>query len=283
MAQKRVNVTIHSQEKLAEGIYSMWLNAPEAAALAKPGQFIAVYTNDQSRLLPRPISICETDKENGRLRIVYRIAGAGTLEFSRYHAGDQLDIMGPLGNGYALKDKKAFLIGGGIGIPPMLELAKNLDCEKTAVLGYRDSETFLADEIGKYAEVVIASDDGSVGTKGNVIDAIRANGLTADVIYACGPTPMLKGLKEYAAENGIECWISLEEKMACGIGACLGCVCHTKEIDHHSNVRNTRICKDGPVFLADDVELLSTDQQRERIASGHQTDGCMCGTVKIKE
>ena len=283
MAQKRVNVTIHSQEKLAEGIYSMWLDAPEVAAEAKPGQFIAVYTNDQSKLLPRPISICEADKENGRLRIVYRIAGAGTLEFSQYHAGDKLDIMGPLGNGFTLQNKKAFLIGGGIGIPPMLELAKNLDCEKIAVLGYRDAETFLADEIGKFAEVVIASDDGSVGTKGNVIDAIKANGLTADVIYACGPTPMLMGLKKYAAENGIECWISLEEKMACGIGACLGCVCHTKDIDEHANVRNTRICKDGPVFNAEVVELLNTDQQRERIASGHQTEGCKCHTIKIKE
>lgn len=283
MAQKKVNVKIHSQEKLADGIYSMWLDAPEMAKTAVPGQFIAVYTNDRSKLLPRPISICEADKENGRLRIVYRIAGAGTLEFSRYGEGDRLDIMGPLGNGFPLKDRKAFLIGGGIGIPPMLELAKNLNCEKTVVLGYRDSATFLADEIGKYADVVIASEDGSVGTKGNVIDAIRAGGLTADVIYACGPTPMLKALKAYAAENGIECWISLEEKMACGIGACLGCVCHTKEIDHHSNVRDTRICKDGPVFLADDVELLSTDEQRERIASGHQTEGCMCGTVKVKE
>lgn len=283
MAQKKVNVKIHSQEKLADGIYSMWLDAPEMAKTAVPGQFIAVYTNDRSKLLPRPISICEADKKNGRLRIVYRIAGAGTLEFSRYGEGDRLDIMGPLGNGFPLKDRKAFLIGGGIGIPPMLELAKNLNCEKTAVLGYRDSATFLADEIGKYADVVIASEDGSVGTKGNVIDAIRAGGLKADVIYACGPTPMLKALKAYAAENGIECWISLEEKMACGIGACLGCVCHTKEIDHHSNVRNTRICKDGPVFLADDVELLSTDEQRERIASGHQTEGCMCGTVKVKE
>ncbi len=278
MIQKKVNVVVNSQERLADGIYSMWLDVPEMAQAAKPGQFIAVYTNDSSRLLPRPISICEVDRENGRLRIVYRIAGAGTLEFSKYKAGDRLDIMGPLGNGFPLKDKKAFLTGGGIGIPPMLELAKNLACEKPAGIGYRDAETFLADEIGKYASLVIATEDGSVGTRGNVIDAIKENGLTADVIYACGPTPMLKALKAYAAENGIECWISLEEKMACGIGACLGCVCHSKEVDEHSNIKNKRICKDGPVFLADDVELLSVDEQRERIGSG-----CMCGTVKVKE
>ena len=116
-----------------------------------------------------------------------------------------------------------------------------------------------------------------------MIDAIRTKGLKADVIYACGPTPMLKALKAYAAENGIECWISLEEKMACGIGACLGCVCHTKDIDSHSNVRNTRICKDGPVFPAEAVELLTVEEQRERIASGHQTETCACSRVKIKE
>ena len=255
MAQKKVNAVIHSQEKLAEGIYSMWLDAPEMAEAAVPGQFIAVYTNDPSKLLPRPISICEADKENGRLRIVYRIAGAGTKEFSECKAGDTLDIMGPLGNGFPLKKKKAFLIGGGIGIPPMLELAKNLDCEKTAVIGYRDKETFLADELRKYADVVIATEDGSVGTKGNVIDAIKENGLEADVIYACGPMPMLRALKAYAMEHDMECYVSMEERMACGIGACLACVCKTKDKDAHSNVNNKRICKEGPVFNAKEVEL----------------------------
>ena len=137
----------------------------------------------------------------------------------------------------------------------MLELAKNLDCEKTAVIGYRDQETFLADELRKYADVVIATEDGSVGTKGNVIDAIRAEKLTADIIYACGPTPMLKALKAYAMENGIECYISLEEKMACGVGACLACVCQSTEVDGHSHVHNKRICKDGPVFLSTEIEL----------------------------
>ena len=264
----KLTAKVVSQEAVTDDICSMWIQADAIAKAAKPGQFISVYTKDKSKVLPRPISLCEVDKEQGRLRIVYRVVGAGTREFSAYQAGDDIEIMGPLGNGFPLKEKKAFLIGGGIGIPPMLELAKNLDCEKTAVIGYRDQETFLADELRKYADVVIATEDGSVGTKGNVIDAIRAEKLTADIIYACGPTPMLKALKAYAMENGIECYISLEEKMACGIGACLGCVCHSKDIDEHSNVRNKRICKDGPVFRAEEVELLTPDEQRERIASG---------------
>ena len=275
MAENKKNVKLCSQEMMADGIYSMWLEAPEMAAAAKPGQFIAVYPKDSAKLLPRPISICEIDRENGRLRIVYRIAGGGTLEFSAYRAGDMVSVMGPLGNGFPLKDKKAFLIGGGIGIPPLLELFKELDCEKTAVLGYRDSQMFLNEEFEACGSVVYATEDGSAGTKGNVLDAIRENGLTADIIYACGPTPMLKAIKAYAMENGIECYISLEEKMACGIGACLGCVCHSKDVDSHSNVRNKRVCKDGPVFLAEEVEILSSEEQRERIGSG-----CMCGTVK---
>ena len=254
MGKVKTTAKVVSQEALAADIYSMWIEAPEIAAAAKPGQFLSVYTKDAGRLLPRPISICETDKGRGRLRIVYRVAGAGTAEFSGYRAGDDIAVMGPLGNGFPLKSKKAFLIGGGIGIPPMLELSKNLECEKQIVLGYRD-ELFLNREFEPFGRVYVATEDGSAGTKGNVLDAIRENGLTADVIYACGPTPMLRALKAYAQERKIECWISLEERMACGIGACLACVCRSTDVDEHSHVHNKRICKDGPVFSAQEVEL----------------------------
>lgn len=254
MAQVKINGMVKSQEKLASGVYSMWIEAPQIAEQAVAGQFISVYTKDPSRLLPRPISLCEIDREAGSIRIVYRVVGAGTSEFSCYKEGDSIEVMGPLGNGFPLKEKRAFLIGGGIGIPPMLELAKELNCEKTAVLGYRD-ELFLEKELGSYSNVYVATEDGSAGTKGNVLDAIREGNLEADIIYACGPTPMLRAVKEYAAEKGIECYLSLEEKMACGIGACLACVCQSKEVDHHSHVHNKRICKDGPVFAAEEVEL----------------------------
>ena len=123
------------------------------------------------------------------------------------------------------------------------------------MLGYRDSQMFLKEEFEAYGPVYAATEDGSAGTKGNVLDAIREQGLKADIIYACGPTPMLRALKAYAAEQGMECWLSLEEKMACGVGACLACVCQSKDIDRHSQVHNKRICKDGPVFLADEIEL----------------------------
>ena len=169
---------------------------------------------------------------------------------------DQIKIMGPLGNGYTLSDKKAILVAGGIGIPPMLQLAKELKrVEKTIVLGYRDSQTFLKDELERYGRVVAASEDGSVGVKGNVLDAIREEGIEGDIIYSCGPTSMLRAVKAYAEEKGMEAQISLEERMACGIGACLACVCQSKEVDGHSHVHNKRICKDGPVFDAQEVEL----------------------------
>ena len=256
MAEKfKEQAVIISQEEIAPAIYSLWIKTDKIAQYAKAGQFISIYCEDGSRLLPRPISICEIDKEDCALHLVYRIAGAGTEEFSQKQTGDYLSVMGPLGNGFPLKSKKAFLIGGGIGIPPMLELAKQLNCEKQIILGYRNSDMFLLDEFKKQGKVYIATEDGSVGTKGNVMDAIRENALEADVIYACGPTPMLRAIKKYAEENGIECYISLEERMACGIGACLACVCKSREKDAHSNVNNKRICKDGPVFLSTEVEI----------------------------
>ena len=260
MAKQKENAVVHSQKQLADGIYSMWINT-EAAKDAKPGQFISMYTIDGSKLLPRPISICEIDKENGRLRVVYRVTGpkTGTEEFSKLKAGDIIPVIGPVGNGFPYEKaegKKVFLMGGGIGVPPILELAKQMDCEKKQiVVGYRDAQTFLKEEFEQSGELYISTEDGSVGTKGNVMDAIRENALEADMIYACGPTPMLRAIKQYAEENGIECYISLEERMACGIGACLACVCKSKEKDAHSNVNNKRICKDGPVFLSTEVEI----------------------------
>lgn len=257
--RQRETVTVVSQEQLADGIFSMWLQT-EAAKTAKPGQFISMYTNDGSKLLPRPISICEIDAEKSQLRVVYRVTAekTGTEQFSKMKAGDTLPIIGPLGNGFPLEagqGKRAFLVGGGIGVPPILELAKQLDCEKQIIMGYRDADTFLKEQFEENGTVYISTEDGSVGTKGNVMDAIRENGLGADIIYACGPTPMLRAIKQHAEENGIECYISLEERMACGIGACLACVCQSKEKDHHSNVNNKRICKDGPVFLSTEVEI----------------------------
>ncbi|HJA07057.1 MAG TPA: dihydroorotate dehydrogenase electron transfer subunit [Candidatus Mediterraneibacter pullicola] len=260
MTRQKENAVILSQEKIAQDIYSMWIRT-EAAESAVPGQFISMYTRDESKLLPRPISICEINKTEGSLRVVYRVTGehTGTEQFSRMKAGDVIPVIGPLGNGFPhekAEGKRAFLMGGGIGVPPILELAKQMKCEKKQIIvGYRDRETFLKDEFGQNGEVYISTEDGSAGTKGNVMDAIRENALGADIIYACGPTPMLRAIKTYAEENGIECYLSLEERMACGIGACLACVCKSKEKDHHTNVYNKRVCKDGPVFLSTEVEI----------------------------
>ncbi len=291
----REQTEILRQERIAPDIFSLWVRTEKIAADAVPGQFLSVYCDEESRLLPRPLSICETD--GAALRLVYRVAGAGTREFSEKKAGDSLRVLGPLGNGFPLQEKKAILIGGGIGIPPMLELAKRYPGEKQIVLGYNDENTFLADEFIKLTKeaygrekernarerepvdrggeashlggevsayggqwfgrcaVSIATTDGSVGTKGTVLDAIAANGLSAEVFYACGPTPMLRAVKEYATARDKECWLSLEERMACGIGACLSCVCHSTEADGHSKVKNKRVCKDGPVFEAREVRL----------------------------
>ena len=255
MSKKQVMAEIIRHTSLSDGIFDMTLKAEEIAKEAKAGQFISVYLNNKRKILPRPITICGIDKEAGTLRIVYRTVGDGTKELSDYKEGEMVKILGPLGNGFTQKDKKAILIGGGIGIPPMLELMKQLDCDKTAVLGYRDNDMFLKDEFEAVGDVVISTEDGSFGTKGNVIDAIKEQGVEGSIIYACGPTPMLRGIKAYAEEMGIEAQISMEERMACGVGACLACVYKSKDVDSHSHVHNKRVCKDGPVFDAREVEL----------------------------
>ena len=258
MAKLKMNSTVIEQKMIADGICSMWLDAKEIAVQAKPGQFISVYSNDKSRVLPRPISICEIDREKGTLRIVYRVVGKGTEEFSKAEAGDSFEILGPLGNGFPIeeaKGKKVLMIGGGIGVPPMLQTAKEIEGEAIIVSGYRNQDLFLKEELESAGTLFIATEDGSVGTKGNVVDAIRENQIEADMMFACGPKPMLRALKNYALEKGIPCWISMEEKMACGVGACLACVCQSKDVDSHSHVHNKRICKDGPVFLSTEVEL----------------------------
>ena len=245
---------------LAPDIYSMWLQTG-AASEAKPGQFISMYTNDGSKLLPRPISICEIDKAAGRLRVVYRVTGkdTGTEQFSKMIAGDTVPVIGPLGNGFPYEKaegKNVFLMGGGIGVPPILELAKQMKCEKKQILaGYRDAQTFLREEFEQNGELYISTEDGSVGTKGNVMDAIRENGLTADIrslhatdAHAPRDQNIRRGKRHRMPHfpgraHGVQ-----DRRLP-------ACVCKSKEKDHHSNVNNKRICKDGPVFLSTEVEI----------------------------
>ncbi len=290
--KKKTTAVVWSQRRLTEGIHDMWL-VTELAQDVKPGQFIGVYPMNKSTLLPRPISICEVNEEKTALRLVYRVAGAGTEEFSGWQAGLKVQVLGVLGNGYPVEKaqgKCVALLGGGIGVPPLLETAKalsgsglpetgnsaqggfaNAAPEKAmpvdftdaagnaprvhTFLGYRDADTFLEEDFASYSTLHIATEDGSRGTKGNVLDALRKSGLKPDVIMACGPMPMLRAIKQYAEKEEIEAYISLEERMACGVGACLGCVVKTKEVDPHSHVHNARICTDGPVFNAKEVDI----------------------------
>ena len=254
MAKVQEMAIVLEQRILAEGVYSMWLST-SIAKEAVPGQFVSLYCEEHSRLLPRPISICEIDKERSAIRLVYRLAGEGTKEFSALQTDDEVKILGPLGNGFPLEGEHPIVIGGGIGVPPMLELAKSLSAKATIVLGYRDEQLFLKEQFEDYGQLEIATDNGAVGVHGTVVDVLEQKQITGDVIYACGPKPMLAAVKRYAMEHEIKCYVSMEERMACGIGACLGCVCQTKEEDAHSHVHNTRVCKDGPVFLAEEVDF----------------------------
>lgn len=263
--RRMLDAVIESQTSLTSGIFDLVIGFPEdysALDDVRPGQFVSLYTHDKSRLLPRPVSICEILPGKRQLRLVYRVAGKGTAEFSHMKAGDRIKALGPLGNGYDINEnlsgKVCVVIGGGIGIPPMLGAAEKLSscgARVYAALGYRTDDTFLKKDFEKYSRVIVSTDDGSTGFHGNAVDALKAAEVKPDLIYACGPLPMLKGVKQYGAEEKVPTFISLEERMACGIGACLGCVVETVKEDGHSHVNNARVCRDGPVFNAQDVVL----------------------------
>ncbi len=264
--KKKTTMTVLDSRMLAQDIWSLELAyAPEDIPdQVRPGQFAGLYPAGGDLLLMRPISICRWDRGRGALRFVYRAAGKGTRSFTGLKAGDTIDMLGILGNGYdleKLRGKHVILLGGGIGVPPMLELAAALQADAdagttvTAVMGYRNNELFLKEEMEAFAQVLVATEDGSAGTKGNVLDAVRENEIRADVLCACGPLPMLRAVKRYAQEKNIPAFLSLEERMACGVGVCLGCVAKTTKADEHSKVHNARVCVEGPVFSAEDVDL----------------------------
>ena len=246
MAQKKkTTVAVVSQKQIAAQIYDLWVET-ELAKEARAGQFVAVYPQNAATLLPRPISICEVDRDRSRLRLVYRVAGKGTAEFSACSAGEKLEVLGVLGNGFPVEKavgRKVLLMGGGIGIPPMLQLARELETEKHILLGYRDQDLFLQEDLEQYGQVFLATEDGSAGVQGNVMDIIRVRKLQADVIMACGPLPMLKAVYHAAKTSG---QLSFEERMGCGFGACMGCSCKTK-------YGNKRICVDGPVLKREEI------------------------------
>ncbi len=237
-----------SNRYIGDNICDLVMECSGIARESRAGQFVEVYPDNGKNILARPISICEINKIQGTVRLVFQIVGKGTELFSALEPGDTVRVLGPCGNGYDLVDdveKTVLLVGGGIGIPPLLEACRELNCSKTAVLGYR-SDPFLADGFADAgAKVYITTDDGSAGFKGNVVDLLKAEDIKADVIYSCGPRIMLKFLSQWAVEQGIDCYVSMEERMACGIGACVGCAI---PITDGKDWTYKKVCKDGPVF-----------------------------------
>jgi dihydroorotate dehydrogenase electron transfer subunit len=245
---------IMNQKEIAPNIFRMELIADEIVRAALPGQFINIYCKEGQNLLPRPISICEVDKKNGILTLVYGVVGKGTLEFSLMKNDETIKVLGPLGNGFNIDKniKTHILIGGGIGVPPLVELAKNLTGEIYAFLGFAENP-ILVQELENYCtKVFVATDKGEVGFKGNVIDLIKNEKVSGDMIYSCGPKPMLKAVSAWAKEMNIKAQISMEQRIACGIGVCVGCTCkHKKKED--KDFQNKKVCTDGPVFWSEEV------------------------------
>lgn len=245
---------ILEKKAIAREIYSFVISCPEVAEVTQAGQFVHIRVGNFT--LRRPVSICGTDKSKGTIRIVFEVRGEGTAEISQLNTGSLIDMIAPLGHGFTINPdfKKVVLVGGGIGTPPMLSLAEIYGGKAVAVSGFRSADAvILQDDFRKTgAEVILCTDDGSLGIHGFVTqplgELIKQGGV--DAVYSCGPMPMLKNIAKMCGENNIFCEVSLEERMACGIGACLGCACRTVRNDEEYFAH---VCKDGPVFNGKEV------------------------------
>lgn len=247
---------ILSITEIASGFFDLSVKNGQMAVLATCGQFVNIRCDGKT--LRRPISICEVDKEKGSLRLVFEVRGEGTLWLSTVQVGQSLDILGPLGKGYtvAAKPLNAVLIGGGIGTPPLLQTVKEIGNTADIILGFRNKNAVILENDFKNVSnsVSIATDDGSYGHHGFVTDLLlkRLADKPCDMIYACGPTPMLKAITKIAIDHNIPCEISMEERMGCGIGACLSCAC---KVEMMGKPTYTHVCKTGPVFDARKVDF----------------------------
>lgn len=246
-------------EKLIEGIYKFTLKAEEIAKNAKAGNFIEIQVSTTGEpFLRRPISIYNIDGDN--IEIIFQVKGKGTEILSNKKVGDKINVLGPLGYGtFSVKEyKKVAIIGGGIGTYPLYELAKELKgkADVTMYMGFRNKDLVTLEKEFKDVcnKVVITTDDGSYMQKGFALDVLKSDCMQEkpDMIFACGPLPMLKAVQSFANENNIPCEMSLEERMGCGIGACLGCAV---KVVSGTEPRYGHVCKEGPVFKSTDVEL----------------------------
>lgn len=255
---KKEQMKVVHHEQIAHHIYELTLQG-ELVQQMMPGQFVHLKVGDSlDHLLRRPISIATINKEKNEFTMIYRAEGKGTKVISTKKAGESVDVLGPLGNGFPLEACKpnntALLVGGGIGVPPLYELSKQLNAKgvKTIhVLGFQSENVlFYEDKFKELGPTYIATVDGSNGTKGFVTDVLNEVSPDFDVFYACGPLPMLKALENYYPTK--EGYLSLEERMACGIGACFACVCDTTA---HGQKDYVKVCSDGPVFRKGTVKL----------------------------
>jgi dihydroorotate dehydrogenase electron transfer subunit len=243
---------IYNRE-ITQGIFELLFKSENIAASALPGQFVHVKVNTGLYpLLRRPISIHSVDKVTGTVAILYHIVGQGTEEMSKLAFGS-IDVMGPLGKGFPiLEGKKCAVVGGGIGTAPLLELVKNTT-GSDAYLGFRNC-TYKVEAFENYCDrVYVTTEDGSVGNKGYITEQLEKHISQYDVVYTCGPMIMMKKVIEICKINNIECYVSIEERMGCGIGACLVCACKVQEENGEWHYK--KACKDGPVFNAKEVIL----------------------------